>query len=299
MNKSYEQIIKDYKSYLKLKNFKPRGFENKIRYAVYFLNYLEENGFDLSSFTRLDAESYREYIVTMSCKDGSIRFKPETVNIAISELRFLFKYLIGTGLVFKNVFLEVEKMKEGFKLPKNILTIEEMGLLLAGIKVTTKEDLKFKAVFEVLYSTGARITEVEALERSDIDLEAGFITIRNDKNHQDRIAPLTEYSVLLLKVYFKYFDDFKHGMQRSLNRFMNDRLKRLTLKLNLPLLTSHGIRHSIATHLLKKGADIREVQEFLGHKRIKNTEIYTRLMNEDLKKVVDDLHPRERNDDEK
>ena len=87
---------------------------------------------------------------------------------------------------------------------------------------------------------------------------------------------------------------FSHGKMRTLNRWINDRLKRITKKLDLPKITCHSIRHTIATHLFLNGADIREVQEFLGHRRIKNTEVYTHIFPEDLKKVVEASHPREK-----
>jgi len=298
MNDRYLMLLKDYETYLQIKNFKPRGIESKIRIAKYLFIYLEENNLDLKSFKRFDAESYREYLVTSKDEKGKQRFKAETINGILAYLRLLFKYLLSVNEVIKNPFMEVENMKESHHLPKNILTIEETDKLLKNIEVKTKTDFKFKVVVEVLYSTGARITEIENLTKNDIDLERGIITIRDDKDRKDRIAPLTEYSINLLKDYLKGFsnDDkvFIHGMPRTLNRFINDRLKRLTRDLELPLLTSHGIRHTIATQMFKKGADIREVQEFLGHKKIKNTEIYIRLMNEDLKRVIDDLHPREK-----
>ena len=297
MDEKHGLLLEDYRVYLEFKNYKPRGIEGKMRSARYFFEYIENNGIDIKSFTRFDGEFYRENMAVSLNENGVLRFAPETINGNIAELRLLFKFLISVGEALKNPFCEVEKMRGVYRLPKNILTIEEMGRLLSNIAVTTLDDLKFKTVVEVLYSTGARITEIENLERGDIDLDRGLIKIIDDKDRRDRIAPLTEYSVELLKIYLDSNSSneiFRHGKERSLNRFINDRLKRLTEKLELPLLTCHGIRHAIATHLLKKGADLREVQEFLGHRRIKNTEIYTRLANEDLKKAIDEMHPREK-----
>lgn len=302
MNEKYLMLLADYKIYIELKNFKPRGSEDKLRIARYFFEYIESNSLETKSFNRFDGESYREHLTTSVNSERKLRFKPETINGIISNLRLLFKYLLSVNEAIKNPFLEVEKMKESQRLPKNILTIDETAKLLNSIEVKTKEDFKFKVVVEVLYSTGARISEIENLTKADIDTETGIITIRDDKDRKDRIAPLTEYSLSLLKIYLKGFKStdkiFMHGRPRTLNRFINDRLKRLCKKLELSIITCHGIRHTIATQMLKKGADLREVQEFLGHRRIKNTEIYTRLMNEDLKKVIDDLHPRERKEDE-
>jgi site-specific recombinase XerD len=297
MNDKHLKLLEGFKTYLAIKNFKQRGIEGKLRNARYFFEYMESNAMNALSFNVKDAENYRENLSVAKDNEGKPRFNPATINGAISELRLLFKYLISVNVALKNPFANIENMKGSEHLPKNILTIEETGKLLDSIEVKTKEDFKFKVVVEVLYSTGARIAEIENLTKADIDLERGIINIIDDKDRKDRIAPLTEYSVELLRIYLKTFSRdgkvFMHGRQRTLNRFINDRLKRLTESLEIPLLTCHGIRHTIATQMLKKGADLREIQELLGHKRIKNTEIYTRLMHEDLKKVIDELHPRE------
>jgi len=301
MMEEHINILKDYHTYLELKDFKKRGIEDKLRSARYFLEYIENNSIELKDFLRIDAESYREHLATRLTGSGKMRYKAESINGIISGLRLFFKYLVSVNKALKNPFLEVEKMKQSIRLPKNILSIEQMGRLLGSIEVKDRKDFKFKTVVEVLYATGCRISEIEGLIKADIDLEALIITIRDDKDRKDRIAPLSEYAHGLLRLYVKDIKEggqvFKHGKPRSLNRFVNDRLKRLSGKLKLPLLTCHGIRHSIATHMLKKGADIREVSEFLGHKRIKNTEVYTHLLNEDLKKVIDELHPRERGEE--
>ena len=299
MKEEQERLLSEYQIWLRMKNYKKRGIEDKIRIAGYFLNYLEENNLKLNCFSYNQAYAYRESLV-MSCNpDGSTRFNPSTINGMICALRLFFKYLISVNLVFKNVFKEIENMKEADRIPKNILTIEQTKELLSSIEVKDFNDFKFMVIIELLYSTAARISEIECLRKKDIDLSREVINIIDDKERRDRIAFLTEYSRKLLKIYISRFKDedyiFKHGRQRTLNRFVNDRLKRLSEDKNLPRITCHGVRHTVASQLLKKGADLREVQEILGHKRIKNTEIYTRLAHEDLKKIIDEKHPRERN----
>ena len=131
----------------------------------------------------------------------------------------------------------------------------------------------------------------------DINLKKGFITIKDNKERQDRTAPLAEYANSILAYFLETQSKdrpFLKGQKRTLNRWINDRLKKKTEELCLPFITCHSIRHTIATHLLQAGAGLREVQEFLGHRRIKNTEVYTRILTEDLKKVIEANHPRER-----
>lgn len=298
MQDKYLKLLSDFRLYLEMKNFKPRGIEEIIRNARYLFSYLEENNMEIAGFTLKNAEEYREVLAVCKDEKGGIRFNPVTINGSIAELRLLFRYLISVNIAIINPFNCVEKMRESNHLPRNILSIEETGKLLKSIKVESFLDFEFKVVVEVLYSTGCRISEIENLRKLDIDTDRGIITILDDKNRRDRIAPLTEYAVKILKLYLKYFKDeakpFMHRKKRTLNRFMNDRLKKLSKENELSVITCHSIRHTVASQLLKKGADLREVQEILGHKRIKNTEIYTRLIAEDLKKSIELYHPRER-----
>jgi len=288
-----------YEKYLQLKNYKPRGIEEQLRGVKQYLFYIEENNIDMYHIGIKDAESYREYLRLLTDKEGNTRYNPKTVNAKISFLRMFYNYLTSTGQTLRNPFLNVDKVRESYTLPKNILTIEQIEKLLKNITVETKEDFKFKTIIEILYSTGARISEIENLTRENIDLEKGYLQVLDDKERQNRNIVLTEYALDLLRLYMKYLpvnsvDVFSHGASRTLNRWLNNRLKALTIKLKLPYVTCHGLRHTVATHLLKNGADIREVQEYIGHKKIKNTEIYTHIFPDDLKSIVEANHPREK-----
>lgn len=297
MNERISRLLDDYRLWLLMKNFKARGVVETLRAAQYFFDYMEETGLEIAGIRYKQACDYREYMSSRKDERGRTRFSPSSINGNLSHTRLLFRYLTSLGLVSGNPFFEVERIREGERLPRNILSIEEMGKLLAGVPEKTAEDLLFKTALETLYATGMRISELENLSREDMDLTRGVILVRDDKERQDRLCALTECAQRLLARYVTGSNSqkpFLHGRPRSLNRFMNDGLSRLCRALKLPALTCHGIRHTIATHLLKKGADLREVQEFLGHRRIRNTEIYTRLSHEDLKKVIDELHPRER-----
>lgn len=301
MNNTQEtkELLQEYTEYLTLKNYKQRGIEDKVRIAGQFLEYASRQELELNTLCFKHAEAYREDLSLMLNKEGKMRFQPATINGIISSLKLFYSFLIAKGKALSNPFFDVERMKEGYRIPKNILTVEQMEKLLNGIKVTNRQEFKFKVIIELLYSTGARISEIEGLTLNDINLDTGYITIKDDKERQDRKAPLTEYALKLLRLYLKeiYKEDsktvFPHGKKRTLNRWVNDRLKRIIRDLKLPEITCHGIRHTIATHLFKSGAGIRDVQEFLGHRRIKNTEIYTKVLMEDLKKAVEKNHPRE------
>ena len=300
MTEEQDKLLKEYNDYLTLKGYKIRGIEGKLRNAKYYLIYAQDNSLDIYSVGNRDAEAYRNYLSVLVNESGAPRYNPKTINVSITELRLFYAFLIAKGKSRRNPFLDVDRIKERFTLPKNILKIDQMRHFLENIDVKTKDDFKFKVLIELLYATGARISEVEGLSRKDINLKSGYLKIEDDKERQDRKVILTEYSLELLKMYIKYMwcnkdkRVFAHGKMRTLNRWINNRLKRIGKKLDLPKITCHSIRHTIATHLFLNGADIREVQEFLGHRRIKNTEVYTHIFPEDLKKVVEESHPREK-----
>ncbi|HOU57346.1 MAG TPA: tyrosine-type recombinase/integrase [Spirochaetota bacterium] len=293
-------LLSDYHRWLTLKGYKPRGIEEELRTARRFLAYAEEHGIALEAVNVKAAESFREELRRSQDEKGTPRYAPATINVRIAHLRKFFRFLVETGTAAQNPFNGIERMREPVRLPRNILTVEETRKLLEGITLNDASDVKFKVIVELLYATGARAGEIERLTRGDIDLAGGYILIRDDKERQDRRCPLTETARELLSLYLTHNvvppagKVFAHGETRTLNTWLNNRLKRLTEKRELPRITCHGLRHTVATHLIKEGADIREVQEYLGHRRIKNTEVYTRLFPDDLKEAIERSHPRER-----
>ena len=294
MIKEEKKVLKSFKIHLESGNYKPRGIEGKLAAARDFLLFSEETGIDYTRVSIKDSEGYREYLSLLTNKEGSPRYRSATINVTLSNLKTFYSFLVSKGFADKNPFASTWRLKEPVSIPKNILSVKEMGKLLSGIE--TKEELFFKVVLELLYATGMRISEVENLSLRDINVKKGFITIKDDKNRQDRTAPLCEYTNSILTYFLKHErkeKPFLMGQKRTLNRWVNDRLKKKTRELKIPFITCHSIRHTIATHLLRSGAGLREVQEFLGHKKIKNTEVYTRIVTEDLKKVIEKNHPRE------
>ncbi len=300
MTNENERLLKRYERLLVTRGYKERGIVEKMRYARLLLDYIEENGLSCERVGLAEAEEFRERLSFMRNESGGTRFHPETINAILAHTKSFYGFLLKAGIAGSNPFAEVERMAEAKKLPRNILSVEEMGKLLAGFAVESREDFTFLTALELLYSTGCRISEIENLSEEDTRSVPGCIVVRNDKEGQDRIAPLTERAAGLLDLYMKHVYEggsvFGRGKRRTFNRWVGYRLAGLCARLGLPLLTCHGIRHTIATHLFRAGADIREVQEFLGHRRLKNTEVYTRVLTEDLKDVIEKNHPREKED---
>jgi site-specific recombinase XerD len=288
-------MLMDYYAYLKTHGYKARGMEGKVQSSKQFMGYLEETAMLPGDITMKQAGIYREYLAALTCK-GKTRYTPETINWKLSHLKHFYSYLVSRGIVLMNSFVNVERMRESKKVIKNVYTIKQMKRLLSGIQVESLLDFKFKVVVELLYATGMRIAELEQLTTKDIDVKEGWLKVHDNKGGYNRRMPLTTCARQLLGLYLLGAKEnlFRGRKPRTLNVWINDRLKRLTKSLNLPAISCHGFRHTLATQLLKAGAGIREVQEFLGHKCIKNTEVYTRILVEDLKRIVNKNHPREK-----
>jgi site-specific recombinase XerD len=180
---------------------------------------------------------------------------------------------------------------------KGVFSVSEMNTFLDSII-----DIKDRSIFELLYSSGLRISEICNLDVSDVDLKERILQVRNGKNSKDRVIPFSENSSFFLNTYLKQREN-----SRSKALFISKQKKRFTVhyirhKFKIYLKESgiekknrtvHTIRHSIATHLLESGADVRFVQELLGHESIETTTKYTHLKIESLKRVYKMHHPRE------
>lgn len=187
----------------------------------------------------------------------------------------------------------IKSFKEYRKLP-NILTIEEVDNLL-DIKLDTPFDYRNKAMLELMYSSGLRVSELVSLKLQDIDLDNSYVRCFG-KGSKERIVPIGEYANNYLKIYIQdYRDSMKKGYYTE-NIFLNNHGKEMTRQGFFKIIkkianeknidkniTPHMLRHSFATHLLNNGADLRTIQEMLGHANITTTQIYTNVSTEILK----------------
>jgi site-specific recombinase XerD len=230
-----------------------------------------------------------------------------TINNKLNRLRVFYRFLNRRHLAVDNPFALVGGLKTGKTVPKNVLSVADMGKLLDNFAVKRPGDVMLKVLVELLYGSALRISEAEALVLSDVDFAGGFIQVTNFKeNGKKWRCPATEASLKTLKVYcgkvrslLLNTEELKAGRlfprergKTTLRCRLNGKLSCECRRLGLKRITSHGFRHSAATHLLRSGAGIREVQALLGHERITSTQHYTRVVKEDLKRVVETCHPR-------
>jgi len=228
---------------------------------------------------------------------------PNTIARKLSAVKVFARFACRDGFLEKDFTANMEGVHSTKKLP-HVLTIDETSLLLAQPDVSDPNGLRDKAMLEVLYATGLRVSELINLRLNDVNLEVGYVRCIG-KGSKERIVPLGKVAIEYLT---RYLSNSRPGFARigsSEYLFLTNRGKKMTrvgfwkiikkyasragITQNI---TPHTLRHSFATHLLQNGADLRSIQEMLGHADIATTEIYTHVSRERLKQVYRQSHPR-------
>lgn len=245
-------------------------------------------------------ENIQEYLFQLSKE----KFSERTQARWISSIKAFFKYLLDDEVRPDNPASLLEGPKLGLYLP-DTLSLEEVEKILSAIDISTALGTRNQCMIEVLYGCGLRVSELITLKISNINFKELYLKV-DGKGSKTRFVPLAEYTAKLIQ---QYMTDVR--MNATINRkhedtlFLNSRgagmsriivfiiIKELTEKAGIrKKISPHTFRHSFATHLLQNGADLRYIQEMLGHSSITTTEIYTHLKNEELRDVILNYHPR-------
>jgi integrase/recombinase XerD len=219
----------------------------------------------------------------------------------ISGTRGFYKFLLRDGFIKDDPLANISAPQIDKHLP-NFLTEDQIGLLLNAPDSATSEGIRDRAMLELIYATGLRVSELTGLIATDINFERGLLTCRG-KGSKQRYVPigrsalswLEEYRrvrhLLLAKTSVKAF--FVRDGGRPLGRHnFAEILRRYTVRLGFKNISPHTLRHSFATHLMQRGADSRSLQALLGHSDLATTQIYTHLSKEHLRQTYDNFHPR-------
>jgi len=227
------------------------------------------------------------------------KLKPRSATRAFAAVRGLHKFLILERATTENPTANVDQPRWWKPLP-NVLVLEEVDKLLAAPDTATTKGLRDRAMLEVLYATGLRVSELIGLRLDGVNTEIGFVRCMG-KGSKERIVPLGESAASAVVAYLQARQVRKPTNYLFLNS-RGDKLSRMGFWKILKAyglragikktLTPHVLRHSFATHLLERGADLRAVQTMLGHSNISTTEIYTHVMRERLKEIYKSYHPR-------
>ena len=293
------QALKDYQHYLKIE----RGLSNNsIKSYSYdvekLMKFLETNNLK-SSPLKIDATLTKAFVYEVA-KHMNERSQARL----ISGLRSFFNYLVFEDYRETNPVDLIESPRIGRKLP-DILSLEEIDNLIAHIDLSKPEGERNRAMIDTLYSCGLRVSELITLNLSDLFFEEGFIKVTGKGNKQ-RFVPIAEHTQKLISIYkteIRNHQDIKKGHEDTL--FLNRRGRGLTRAMIFTIvknlseksglqktISPHTFRHSFATHLLENGADLRAIQQMLGHESITTTEIYMHLDQIHLRDVVNQFHPR-------
>lgn len=250
-----------------------------------------------------DVERVRGFLGWMADRD----YSAATTARKIATLRSFHKWLEKRQFIQKNPMLAIRTPKQAKRLPKAV-SVEQIEQLLAAPNDSTLLGARDRAILETLYSTGIRVSEVVGINRGDLDDSGESILIRG-KGRRERMVPLGSHALSALRRYVAMHDTDlasagmsaaddmplfvnKHGgrlSSRSVRRKVTKYLEEVGLD---PEISPHTIRHSFATHLLDNGADLRSVQELLGHQSLSSTQVYTHLSSRRMRDAYDKAHPR-------
>lgn len=248
----------------------------------------------------IDAERVKTFLAFL----GTQSYSKSTTARKLATLRSFYKFCMRRGYIEAHPLATIRTPKQEKRLPK-CLTVEQINTLLSTPDDGTLLGARDRAMLEVVYSTGLRVSELVDLNRNDVDFTNQAVRVRG-KGKKQRITPIGQTALAALKKYTGMRDADprsatfhaealfvnKHG-QRLSTRSVRRKLDKYLLECGLdPSISPHTLRHSFATHMLENGADLRSVQEMLGHRSLSTTQIYTHLTAQRLKSAYDEAHPR-------
>ena len=299
---SWETYIRGYENYLRIEKSLSKNTVDAYLRDIKKLNGFFNNEESNKKISHIKYEDFQIYLSFLNKNNINTRSQSRV----ISSMRSFFKFLILEKIISQNPTDLLENPKTGKKLPE-FLTIEEIDLMVNQIDRSKSDGERNLAILEVLYGCGLRVSELIQLKISEIYWKEGFIRIIG-KGNKERLVPLGKTATKHLKIYLsevrihqkidKEFIDhvFINKTGSKLSRIMIFKIiKKLTKQSGISKNVSpHTLRHSFATHLVEGGADLRAVQEMLGHESITTTEIYTHLDKNYLKQTILDHHPIEK-----
>jgi integrase/recombinase XerD len=288
-----EKSVKDFIYYLQAE----RGLsENTVKsYNHDILSFIEYTKKNTGEINKKDIQNYLDSLYDSKLSTATVARK-------ISSLRMFFLFQIGEALIEENPMANIESPKMDRRLPK-FLSIDEVETLIKSVNGNFKYALRDKAILELLYGCGLRVSELLNLREEDVFLKEDFIRVKG-KGDKERIVPLGEKAK---KSLIKYLSELRPVLNKKKSPFifltrLGNKLSRMGLWKRFQKYvtksgikkecTPHTIRHSFATHLLERGASLRTVQILLGHADISTTQIYTHIDRTYLRKIMSSYHPR-------
>ncbi len=290
---STRDLVREFLTYIQVeKGLSPNTLQSYARDISKLQGWAEKNG---KQIEKLERKDLREWIARMS-RDG---LAPSSVSRAVSAARGFFRFLMLDGHIKRHPAEDIHTPQQNSYLPR-FLSEEEIETLLATPDVATDEGIRDRAMLEIAYATGLRVSELVGLQTGDVDIHAGLVGCHGKGNKQRRV-PIGKSAIHWLRQYLrvrKRLDgETKPHLFLRKGRALTRQnawaiIKRHAAEAGVPDISPHTLRHSFATHLLQHGADSRSVQALLGHSDISTTQIYTHITDFHMRKAYDRFHPR-------
>ena len=300
-----EYLIRDFAEHLRHeRNLSPHTLRNYQSDLAQLLAFLQERQRCLDAHgqvdvSKIDVHDVRAFLASLA--DGR---KKSSLGRKVAALRVFFRFLVTKGIVAKDPLARIQSPKQEKSLPR-FLSVDDMFQLLGGVEIKKSLDVRDRAVLEVLYSTGIRVSELVGLNWIDVDTTSGIIRVLG-KGAKERIVPIGQVALTALAAYAaEQRKQFQAECKGDTAVILNSRGQRITTRsiarivekymklVGLPIkMGPHGLRHSFATHLLNGGADLRVIQELLGHTSLSTTQKYTHVNLDQLTAIYDKAHPR-------
>ncbi len=276
------------------------AYRNDLNFLANFVREEAAKHSFMPSWSAFDREKMLSYVLNLKERG----YKATTMARKVAAARSFFKFMVAEGTIKIDPTENMSSPSVGKALPKPISISQVRLLLEQPAKLSTAEARRDKAMLELLYASGMRVSELTALNLGDVDTEGGFVRCFG-KGHKERIIPIYEQAALAVKM---YTGETRPQLAHNKNEtalFLNARGERLTRQgfwqklkeyaksANLDVqISPHTLRHSFATHMLNGGADLRSVQELLGHANISTTQVYTHVTTEHIRRTYEKSHPR-------
>jgi integrase/recombinase XerD len=284
----------------------PRTVEAFVASVRIFLSWLDTHGVALSEVRPADLEAWRSALQARRRKDGR-PYAASTQYDYLVALKNFFRFLVRHCYLLHDPAASLELPRRERRLPRVIYSPSEVKRIIEAASGETPRELRDRALVETLYATGLRVGELTKLTPYDVDFEERVCRVVMGKGRRDRRVPLTAPAAEAIERYLDFGRARLLGPSRAPYLFLGDKggyLHRAVVGRMLRGLAKragvrkpvacHGFRHSVATHLLKRGADIRHIQALLGHACLSTTQIYTQVELSDLRRVLTRAHPRGR-----
>lgn len=296
-----EKVVRNFLEYLETeKNYSPHTIDSYETDLLYVIKFLKNEG--IESFRKINKESLRACIASLL----NDRYSQQSVARKIASMRSFFKYLRRKNIIEGNPSLGLITPKLKKRLPA-FLNEKSVNRLLSLPDTSTQYGKKDLAILELFYSTGIRLSELIGLNNGDLNENEGLIKVKG-KGRKERILPVGKKALIAIKEYLNTRKDLSGRTQNLIRdyplftigngrRLYPQAVGRMVRKYieyisEIEKKSPHVLRHTFATHLLNRGADVRAVKELLGHESLSTTQIYTHVSSAKMKKVYEDAHPK-------